>query len=68
MIARAEFTAAFAERLRFVLQKHQREIQASAAGGGALRTAELNVDAAINELADFVFDTLEEKAPLEPCV
>lgn len=67
MISRADFTAAFAQRVRFMLQKHERETQARAAGGGPLRTAEVNLDAAISELADYVYDALEEKAPLEPC-
>jgi hypothetical protein len=75
MITRAAFTEAFSERMRHLLQKHEREMRARAAADagdietlGGLIHANTHLDAAINELADFVFDTLEEKAPLEPCV
>ena len=74
MISRPDFTTAFAERLRYLLQQHEREMRARAAANrsdietlGGLIHANLHLDAAITELADWIFDRLEEKAPLEPC-
>jgi hypothetical protein len=67
MLTRDEFTTGFAQRLRFVLQKHEREMAARAGGNIPMCVVNANLDAAITELADFVFDVFESKAPLEPC-
>lgn len=66
-MTRDEFTAGIVQRLRFVLQKHEREMAARVGGNIPMCVANTNLDAAMIELADFVFDALEEKAPLEPC-
>jgi hypothetical protein len=66
-MTRDAFGHEFARRLRFVLQKHEREMAIRDTNRPlALVEANLNLDAAIAELSDFVFDVLDEKAPLFP--
>lgn len=77
MISRDEFTAGLTQRLRLVLQKHAREIDERSRVeqdwqgeplyvSAGLAEANTNLDAALLEVSDFVFDVLESKAPLEP--
>jgi len=57
-MTREEFNAGLALRLRNVLQKHARE-QFARHGGGRLGEANTNLDAAIQEFNDFVFDAID---------
>lgn len=71
-MTRDEFTTEFTRAIRFVLQKHERETEARAdqrseGGAGwnqrvdaALAAANTNLDAAIGQLADHVYDALEQ--------
>jgi hypothetical protein len=68
-MTRDEFSAEFATGLRFVLQKHEREVVARVAANRptrdladirALEHANKMTDAAIQQLADSVFDAIEQ--------
>lgn len=69
-MTRDQFSAGFSQRLRFVLQKHERICVGIAIerGGETTRTQHdrLMLEAAVGEFSDFVFDALDEKAPLFP--
>ena len=60
-----EFNAGLALRLRNVLQKHARE-QFARHGGGRLGEANTNLDAAIQEFNDFVFDAIDASVSALP--
>lgn len=68
-MTRDEFTTGFLSRMRFVLQKHEREVLARGAYDpnatpitqrAALEMANMNTDAAIILLADDLYDALED--------
>ena len=67
-MTREQFAAGLAQRLRNVLQKHEREMAAreNTRVPGELTMARTNLDSALAEVCDFVFDALDEKAPLYP--
>lgn len=62
-MTRDEFTTDFLRGMRYVLQKHEREIEARRAAGGkpsvALDVANTMTDSAIVLLAEQLFDSLE---------
>lgn len=66
-MTRAEFTTEFQRGMRFVLQKHEREMRARSnvltpegPSARALEHATTNLDAAIDQVADHVFDAMEQ--------
>lgn len=63
-MTRDAFTTEFLRGMRFVLQKHEREVLARRESKAplAIAAANTNTDAAIQQLADHVFDGLESIA------
>lgn len=72
-MTREQFTAEFRRGMRFVIQKHDRVCEVSTrlrehgstpARERAYAEAQTNLDAAIDQVADHVFDALEQLASL----
>ncbi|MES2359992.1 MAG: hypothetical protein V4529_16755 [Gemmatimonadota bacterium] len=58
-MSRDQFTAEFARGMRYILQKHDRAMAARPYAATAYEEAQTNLDGAIQQLADHLFDSLE---------